>query len=150
VALSSFDTTEVSNVYYFNQVCKSVSVTCKWEKEEKEEHKRRRRTFIHLRFTFVVWFFCWGMIFCYFSIWYRKDGLCGHFESVFLLNEWWMSGLDGFSWIVCWNELVILFKYLKVTTFIVGKGVTVHGRQCNEHMKTFDLVAKTSNMVSPD
>jgi len=33
---------------------------------------------------------------------------------------------------------------------MVGKGVTVHGGQSNEHMNTFNSVAKTSTMVSPD
>jgi len=27
----------------------------------------------------------------------EKDGLCAHFESVFLFNEWWVGVLVGFS-----------------------------------------------------
>jgi len=58
------------------------------------------------------------------------------FESIFLLNEWWVGPLVGFSWIIwiiCWHELTVLFKYLKVITFMTGKRVTVHG-QSNEHI----------------
>jgi len=76
----------------------------------------------------------------------EKDGLCAHFESVFLLNEWWVGVLDGFAWIVCCHELVvwykylkfwtfmatIWYKYLKFWTFMATKGITEHGGQCNE------------------
>jgi len=60
----------------------------------------------------------------------------------------WVGGLVGFWWIVCWHELVVLFKCLKVTTFMARKWVTMHGGQSNEYMNTSDSVAKTSTMVS--
>jgi len=96
----------------------------------------------------LIWFpglvFCWGMIFVkVLGLWWlnvfvssvygaEKDGLCAHFESVFLLNEWWVGVLVGFSWIVCCYELVVLYKCLKVWTFMVAKGISVHSGQCNE------------------
>jgi len=33
----------------------------------------------------------------------EKDGLLTYFKNVFLLNEWCLGGLVGFSRIVCWH-----------------------------------------------
>jgi len=100
-----------------------------------------------------LWGFWWkGKTFIWFHvlIFLLRYDFC-HFESVFFLNEWWVGGWFGwFLWIVCLHELVVLFKCLKVTTFMAEKWIIVHVGQSNEYMNTSDLVAKTSTMVSLD
>jgi len=70
--------------------------------------------------------------FYYFSIWCREGWVVNSFWKCFPFE--WVGGLVGFSWIDCWHELVVLYKYLKYSTFIAGKGVTVNGGQSNEHI----------------
>ena len=70
----------------------------------------KRKTFLGFHgLVFCLGFLCLN-IFVSLVYGVEKDGLWTYFENVFLLNEWWMDGLVGFSWIVCWHEFVVLFK----------------------------------------
>jgi len=88
------------------------------------------------RFSFLFRVFMFEY-FCFFSVWCRERWVVNIFWKCFRF-EWVVDGWVGcFSWIVCWHEFVVLFKSLKVPTFMAGKGVTVNGGQFNEHMNTW-------------
>ena len=64
----------------------------------------------------------------------ESDGMCAHFESVFPF-EWVVGVWVGWFFVDCLLTWIGCFVWcLKVSIFMVGKGVAMNGGQSNEHI----------------